>query len=148
MATNQEDIIRVEAELRNVRSQKNACDLSLSQLEREQKNSTVRVTQLQEALQKAQEIQLACRQEREQKESELLTLSDDQKKFIQRREELSEHIAEIRLQIVTLEKDRAVLLENIEEIRSMQEDRAQRTGELQTQLEQLARNNFYLHIVK
>ncbi len=141
ISVNQEDKIRVEAELRGVTSRLEACRISLGQLEKEKESAAGRMTGLSRMIEKARKEREALKKEIEDKEERLSLLTGDREKFSGTREALSERLSDIRLEAVALEKDIASFRQAIAEMGKRKEEQEERSKALKAEVERVKEEN-------
>ena len=133
LTTVQEDTIRAKAELRNLAQQAQACGADLSRFEAEQQTAGERIAGLQKARLQAQEKRRSLEEAISQGEAALAKLLGSRDETAAKREELSQSIAQLRLEAVALERDCSAQAEAIAEIHSRRTNQAEKRRAVEEQ---------------
>lgn len=100
-----EDKIKIEAEIKSRNSEMQSTEKSLVEVQNERENSVERLSQLTKIMETSKtEFDEYNRQIAEKEQSALL-LSGNKAEYVRRRESITDRMQEIRLEILTIEKD-------------------------------------------
>lgn len=141
LATAQEDRIRFEAELRRLQELAQQSERAAAAAAAEMEALRVRSEECRRLSAEAEQEAVAARADKEAVESELSALSGGRQELTDRREALSEQLAEHKLRIVGYRKEIEAALAAAEALRARREDAAGREEALVAQITELEQAN-------
>ena len=133
--------IRLETELKACENEHNQVTFDLQNIESEISNCHERIKRLKDEQLKAESVISSFTKQIAEEEAKAEEISGSRAGIKEKREELSAKLQEIRLEIVTLQKDIENLDTEISNSRSMGDNHEERKSELKVQIEELYSKN-------
>ncbi|MBQ8795451.1 MAG: chromosome segregation protein SMC [Clostridia bacterium] len=133
--------VRLETELKACENELNLANRDLESLESEISNCHARIASLKEEQVRAEAVISSFTEQIALEEAKAEEISGSRAGIKEKREELSQKLQEIRLEIVTLQKDVEGLSSEIESTRNMGDNQESRKAELKSQMEELFAKN-------
>ncbi len=137
LTTAQEDLIRIEAELRRLTEQAQSAKAAAEDRERETASLQERAAQCREAIRVAKEATAAASEKQQAVNNEIETLAGGRRELQEKREALSEQIGECKLKAATLAAEIEAIELALKELDNRRNDADGYRKGLQTQIEEL-----------
>ena len=132
-----QELVRIETELKACENELSLASKDLESIESEISNCRERIKTLKEEQINAEAVISTFSQQIAAEEAKAEEISGSRAGIKEKREELSQKLQEIRLEIVTMQKDIENLTTEVSNTRSMGDNQEERKAELKAQIEEL-----------
>ena len=140
----QSDKIKLEAEIRSRNKELSSAETALEQTLTERENSAGKMSELKAAMEKARIEMDKYQKEIAEKEEKIRSLTGSKDELIRRREKLTEELQDVKLRIMTAQKDISLVETEIETAETQQKNAAEKIRLSIEESESLAQNNVQL----
>lgn len=141
LSSAQEERIRLEAEQKNRRAERENLQRAVEDLQNERDQSQIRLKELRAALEASRKVQEEAEHEISVIEEKLSQITGSQAEFSERREGISQRMQELRMGLLSLEKDKSSLEAEIASMESRRQGEAGRITQLEKEIQELKQKN-------
>ena len=141
LQTANEDKIRVEGEIRLFSEQLKTADDALNGLENQKKSSAQRKAAYKSAAEEAEEAIKLAQMQIDDLQQDLQSLTGGRDKLAERRNQLTEQIGALNLEIIGYKKDIENLNDSISQLEASKSDKGEQIKRLQSEIEQITAKN-------
>ena len=141
-----EDKIRVQGEIRLLNEQRTTAENGLNTLEKQKSQADERIAEYSAAVKKAQDDETRAKDTLQSIEKDIESLSGGRDSLIARRNELSEQISAVMLEIIGYTKDIENINDSIEQLKSSKNDRSRRNEILNGEIADIEQKNSEIEI--
>ena len=141
LSSAQEERIRLEAEQKNRRAERENLQRAVEDLQKERDQSQIRLKELRAALEASRKVQEEAEHEISVIEEKLSQITGSQAEFSEKREGISQRMQELRMGLLSLEKDKSSLEAEIASMESRRQGEAGRITQLEEEIQELKQKN-------